>query len=80
MIDTLILPETDDGFNRLLVVFDLWSKEVDFEPLVATPNQYDPKTGLKVSKDNGEQYNNWNDTLPELKKELNKKEYIVYSI
>lgn len=33
MADLLHLPETKNGFKYLLVVIDLWSDEVDFEPL-----------------------------------------------
>jgi hypothetical protein len=53
MIDTLTLPTTDEGFNRLLVVVDLWSKEIEFEPMIATDNTYDSKSGHRTNKDNG---------------------------
>ena len=50
MIDTLILPTTNEGFNRLLVVVDLWSKEIEFVPMIATDNTYDEKTGNSVDR------------------------------
>ena len=53
MIDTLILPTTLKGFNRLLVVVGLWSKEIEFGPMIATDNTYDPKTGHRTNKRNG---------------------------
>ena len=53
MIDTLTLPTTSKGFNRLLVVVDLWSKGIEFEPMIATDNTYDPKTGNRTNKGNG---------------------------
>lgn len=33
MMDTMTLPKTKEGYNHLLTVVDLWSDEVDFEPL-----------------------------------------------
>ena len=33
MMDTMQLPTTKEGFQHLLVVVDLWSDELDFEPL-----------------------------------------------
>ena len=36
MMDTLALPETKEHFKYLLTVVDLWSDEVDFEPLKTT--------------------------------------------
>ena len=53
MIDTLTLPTNSKGFNRLLVVVDLWSKEIEFEPMKAEDNTYDPKTGNRTNKGNG---------------------------
>ena len=33
MMDTMVLPKTKEGYNHLLTIVDLWSDEVDFEPL-----------------------------------------------
>jgi hypothetical protein len=33
MMDILMLPETKEGYKYLLTVVDLWSNELDFEPL-----------------------------------------------
>ena len=53
MIDTLTLPTTSEGYNRLLVCVDLWSKEFEFEAMKAEDNTYDPKSDHGNNKDNG---------------------------
>lgn len=50
MMDTMELPKTKSGYKHLLTVVDLWSDEVDFEPLKTLTAEETLKAFQKIIK------------------------------